>query len=306
MSTKQQTERVFWRAYVRARADLFEQQAITYSNDGSGQPSMDGIQKQLDLARQATGIRIGHPSSRRRLFSTRPRASIEGAFVHLHTADIMLTQLLPPEEMDARSPYVLARLRECLSPRDQRVRTAEAELLRCKVASHRRAALAYAMRTVYTIADQQHARIRSFRHVLIVGTIVLALVVAGVVAVGYSAPSAIPLCFNPTLTAATQQQQQQSTTGQRACPAGKGHPAPGDVGLVALLGLLGGALSAAVASASSAAPPRPMRFPSRCRSSSSRSGRSRPWLGSCCCMASSCPACQSSTAKARSWPTRSC
>jgi hypothetical protein len=131
-------------------------------------------------------------------------------------------------------------------PRDQRVRTAEAELLHCKVASHRRAALAYAMRTVYTIADQQHARIRSFRHVLIVGTIVLTLVVAGVVAVGYSAPSAIPLCFNPTLTTATQQQQ-QSTTGQRACPAGKGHPAPGDVGLVALLGLLGGALSAAVA-----------------------------------------------------------
>jgi hypothetical protein len=85
------------------------------SNDGSGQPSMDGIQKQLDLARQATGIRIGHPSSRRGLLSTRPRASIEGAFVHLHTVDIMLTQLLPPEEIDARSPYVLARLRECLS-----------------------------------------------------------------------------------------------------------------------------------------------------------------------------------------------
>jgi len=34
---------------------------------------------------------------------------------------------------------------------------------------------------------------------------------------------------------------------QSVPPAGKGHPAPGDVGLVALLGLLGGALSAAVA-----------------------------------------------------------
>jgi hypothetical protein len=250
MSTQQQKERTFWRAYVRARADLFEQQASLYSRaakDDPRQPATDCIRKQLDLARKATGMRVGQRSSNWNPFSTRPRASIEGAFVHLHTADIMLTHLLPTEEVDARAPYVLARLRECLSPRDERVRRAEAEF-HCKVFSHRRAALANAMRTVYTIADQQHARVRSFKNALIIATIVLAVVVAVVVAVGYSAPTAIPLCFNPGVTTATPQQP-QPTPGQEnlACPGGKGHPAPGDVMLVALLGLLGGALSAAVA-----------------------------------------------------------
>jgi hypothetical protein len=56
------------------------------------------------------------------------------------------------------------------------------------------------MRISYDAADQQYAHVRSFRNVLITGTIVLSLMVLAVCLLGARYPKAIPLCFNPSST----------------------------------------------------------------------------------------------------------
>jgi hypothetical protein len=90
------------------------------------------------------------------------------------------------------------------------------------------------MKVSYEAADEQHARLRHLRNVLIVATGMLVVLVVAVCLVGSNYPGAIPLCFNPS--------------SGPACPStDTGPPHPGDVAIVALMGVLGGAMSATLA-----------------------------------------------------------
>ena len=117
-----------------------------------------------------------------------------------------------------------------------------------------------ALRLGYEIKDAQHAQLRSFRSVVYGTTLALAVVVIALCLIGASFPDAIPLCFAPTPT--TQQPGTVTTTTTRPpgpttttvgqpnaiCPseeqppepnpAPRRLPAPGDVTLTALFGLL--------------------------------------------------------------------
>jgi hypothetical protein len=98
--------------------------------------------------------------------------------------------------------------------------------------SPRRAAFREAMKVSYEAADEQHARVRSLRNVLMIAAALLAALVALVCLVGWRVPDAIPLCF----------------TAESACPStDRGTPESGDVAIVALMGILGGAMSATFA-----------------------------------------------------------
>ena len=98
----------------------------------------------------------------------------------------------------------------------------------------RRAALREAMQVSYEAADELHAQARGFRNVLVIATVVLTLLVVAVCLFGTLRPSTIPLCFEPS-------------PGKVACPASAHATGPSsfDVIIVALMGLLGGALSVA-------------------------------------------------------------
>jgi hypothetical protein len=86
------------------------------------------------------------------------------------------------------------------------------------------------MKFAYEAADEQHARARSLRNTLITAAALLTVLVAAVCTVGFIFPDAIPLCF------------------ESACPSTAGNtPQSGDVPMVALMGMLGGALSATFA-----------------------------------------------------------
>jgi hypothetical protein len=97
----------------------------------------------------------------------------------------------------------------------------------------RRVRLRNIVRLGYDASDEQHARLRSFRNVVAVATLVLTLLTIGIAILGAFSPSSIPLCFQPE-------------GKPMACPTGK-QPTGGDAALVATLGLLGGALSGALA-----------------------------------------------------------
>jgi hypothetical protein len=82
--------------------------------------------------------------------------------------------------------------------------------------------------------DRLHSRVRVFRNIVLVTTLLLTLFVSIFVVCVATHPSTVPLCF-PT-----------PKTDVMSCPAGLGKSSSRDVQAVALLGLLGGALAAAV------------------------------------------------------------
>jgi hypothetical protein len=51
--------------------------------------------------------------------------SVGGAFANLHAARVVLVDLYAEEDIQAAAPAVLARLRACLPPADQRLKRAE-------------------------------------------------------------------------------------------------------------------------------------------------------------------------------------
>src|SRR5262249_47417462 len=103
------------------------------------------------------------------------------------------------------------------------------------------------MQVSYDAADEQHARVRSFRNVLITGAVLLSMLVIAVCLVGAWYPKTIPLCSNPSSTSAAA----AAPVPQKVCPtselADPYEPRGGDVAIVALMGVLGAALSATLA-----------------------------------------------------------
>jgi hypothetical protein len=211
-------------------------------------------------------------------------ASCEGAFANLHAAQVALVSLYSEEDIKVNIPAVLERLQKCLPETDQRLLKAKAALdpevnstgdrlagkphlngrsnlrqlipvARNHRANHncsddalaqRRAALRDAMQVGYEAQDDLYAQVRNFRNILFTGTVLLTLLVIAVCIVGAWRPGAIPLCFQPSNTAGT---SQLPTAGGESfvCPSTTGfaaRPTGGDVSVVALMGLLGGALSA--------------------------------------------------------------
>jgi hypothetical protein len=209
----------------------------------------------------------------------------KAAFVHLHLAQVGLVDLYTEEDILAHSPGVLARMQHCLAPTDRRRQVAEALfgpggsgastgttspqqnmaveralaetrktgsdvqllMIRRTVSSdsggngaatdlcQRRAAFREAMKISYEAADEQHARVRSLKNTLMIAAAVLTALVGAVCIVGLRFPDAIPLCFHPPGLPS-------------ACPSTGGNiPQPGDIPIVALMGILGGAMSATFA-----------------------------------------------------------
>jgi hypothetical protein len=255
-----------------------------WSAAASACPAHKAVKRHLDAARQAAGASDRQARTARRV-GLWSGGSVGGAFADLHAARVVLVDLYAEEDIQAAAPAVLARLRTCLPPTDQRRQRAEALfgaqtsgvladahrhgwLTRedriqptkprplifrgrpgCSASefASRRAALRDAMQVSYDAADQQYARVRSFRNVLITGTIVLSLLVLAVCLLGARNPKAIPLCFNPSSTstvAAVNALQKVCPTSETANPNA---PPRGDVAVVALMGVLGAALSATLA-----------------------------------------------------------
>jgi hypothetical protein len=165
--------------------------------------------------------------------------SIEAAFRKSHQAEAELARLYDDHEVQAEAPAAVARTDLALN-RDDPVRAEASRLLLLLPGPEKRALLSKVIQVGHEAGDGSHARLRNFRNILLMTTTSIAvLVLAFAIVVGFH-PSAVPFCFEPGTTPGG---------GAVACPSGDGpgaHPSALDVIVVAMLGLLGGALSAAV------------------------------------------------------------
>jgi hypothetical protein len=161
---------------------------------------------------------------------------IELAHQNMHAARAQIVLLYDPAEVRAEIVEAVARAEEALHPNDPRL-TAAHQLLSQGSPPPDRAAVSKIIEASFSAADQAHSRLRSFRNIIIITTLLLSVFLIAFVAYVHANPTVVPLCFNPT-----------GTSGQVVCPTshGQGGASGRDILAVTLIGLMGGALASAI------------------------------------------------------------
>ena len=175
---------------------------------------------------------------------------IEAAYQNLHAAEALIVNLYDKDEVAAEIPEAVARVNAGLSRDDERVVAAlelQHALTDGRPLARTRAQLQKAIDVGHAAADQTHTRLRGFRNTVLVSAALITLLVVSFVWYVYAHPSDVPLCFTPPHEEGLPASWVCPTTELTPVPEGGGPNSPGDVIVVALLGLLGGAFSAAVA-----------------------------------------------------------
>jgi hypothetical protein len=165
-------------------------------------------------------------------------ALVEAGYQNLHAARAQMIDVYDDADIEAEIPAAVARSQQTLHRDDPR--RALIDALRVQAIARQRAFLRRAIEDAYDSLDRQHERLRSFRNIILLLALCIAVLV-GITIIGVSSkPSIMPLCFAA---------DGSSADGIRLnCPTGTNVPSPssGDIMVVALLGLLGGALAAAM------------------------------------------------------------
>lgn len=172
---------------------------------------------------------------------------IEAAYQNLHAAEALIVGLYDSYEVEAEVPEALARVEASLDRDDPR-RRAVAALAAADTSPHldrARAELRKAIEVGHAAADHEHSRLRNFRNAVLISAAVTAVLVAGFTWYVTANPAAVSFCFTPT-PEPTQPAMLMCPTAEYAADDVDAGPASGDVIVVAMLGLLGGALAAAV------------------------------------------------------------
>jgi hypothetical protein len=195
----------------------------------------DGVRRLLRMAEEAA-------------YGVAPRTSpfgrwwrgtlVESAFQNLHAARAQMVDVYADDELAAEIPAAVARTQQTLHPDDPRRLVGEA--LPKMATGQQRAFLRHAIEDSYDAIDHQHGRLRNFRNIILMAALCIGVLVGATILIVRANPTYIPLCF--------------AANGESAegvllnCPTGtdvtSNHSS--DIVVVALLGLLGGALAAAV------------------------------------------------------------
>jgi hypothetical protein len=233
-----------WRAIVLTRIDSLqcEVAALQGTADADDQAVIDGVNAMLTSAREAMSAR------KARLRGWWSGVWVERAWRCVHEAEALLATQLPLPRLRVGYPDVQASARHSLRPNDPR-RT-KIEMWLCDQPQDdgptvERARYVAALRWTRSESDNAHARVRSFRNVVVITTLAMTLVALGLVLVGFLARDALPVCVEPTQGTAGDVADQP--TLQRISPTGGTRPSRGDVPLVAFVGLVGAALASALA-----------------------------------------------------------
>jgi hypothetical protein len=191
-----------------------------------------GVGRLIDRAQKAANRVDPYPS---RLMNWWRGTLVEAAYRNLHEARAQMVDLYDAHELNAEIPSVVSRVHSTMHLSDpRRVSTADLQSLS---AADQRAWLRRLISDSYDALDMKYSRLRNFRNVILSAAFVLAMLTGLTVLLMWFRPSFISLCFPA------------GETGLLNCPSQAGADAPSgwDVIVVALLGLLGGALATSVA-----------------------------------------------------------
>jgi hypothetical protein len=175
------------------------------------------IRLHLEAAREAARAEKLQPKKRFRIFRNGPL--IERAMSNLDAAEAHLLNLAPADYIYGQMPCLLRHVRSHLPPTDPARQEFEriAQRLGIKDPDHplvqnpkgptlaekeeivedERGKIVTTVRAASSAALREHVRLRSFRNVVVVTSIAMALLAIGVAITGLLSPTLIPLCFAP-------------------------------------------------------------------------------------------------------------
>jgi hypothetical protein len=217
---------------LRTRVDV----AAARGLDPDERVVADGVRAHLDRATNAAFRRDPLPG---RWANWWRGTLVETAYRHMHAAELELIDLYTNAEMQAEIPAAVARARTALNREDVRQWTIEG--LRALPPAQVRPQLRRITEDSFAAMDAQHGQLRSFRNILLMAAALITVLVAVTLGVVAFHPKVLPLCF-------PFERNSVPVDGLLNCPTRSGTRAPsgGDVLIVALLGLLGGALTASI------------------------------------------------------------
>lgn len=172
---------------------------------------------------------------------------IEAAYQNLHAAEALIVGLYDHEEGEAEIPEALARVEASLDRDDPR-RRAVAELATTAASlgpDRARAEVRKAIEVGHAATDHEHSRLRNFRNTVLIAAALTAALVTGFTWHVAANPTEVSFCCIPT-PEPTQPAMLMCPTAEYVADGSNDGPASEDVIVVAMLGLLGGALAAAV------------------------------------------------------------
>ncbi|MFG1610234.1 hypothetical protein [Actinoplanes sp. NPDC049265] len=174
-------------------------------------------------------------------------ASVERAYLHLHSAKIFLVDVLPEPEFAAIVPEVATRLGQALGRNDPR-RVEGERALQTSTGPVRRAAVKQAMEIAYDASDEEYTRLRDFRNIIVLAAAAITLLTGLLIFFVAQTPDAVPMCFDPAVTAPPDAGQAVTAVAPNVCPRGAPlRPGRADILIISGLGALGGALGALIA-----------------------------------------------------------
>lgn len=175
-----------WREQIRARADALEK--VAEWMDGDAPAAVQGF---LEQARDAISKNSYRPAAR--------RARIERASAQLHDAEAALLARADEAYLKGLLPAVTNHVVAHL-PTSNQERLWTEQLAKSpppSLGGEHRAGLTSAYAAASEAARREHARLRSFRSVVMITSVALLLFAGGVALVGWQQPAWIPLCYSP-------------------------------------------------------------------------------------------------------------
>ena len=225
--------------------------------------ALEAIDRHLDAAKLAAegGGYDGLSGPFKRFRAGVGGASVERANGHIDAAEIELLRLAPEPYLRGQLPNLVGHVTAHLpkdDPRRRRIKEIAEEARTRVTTDDEREVVAAAVRRTSLESRREVTRVRSFRNLLVVCSLVLTVAVAGLVLLAASSPSTVPLCFHPEGTVvcpthtvavggASASEPEDPQTQQAVDEAIRSTAAGWDVPLVALLGVIAAALAAATA-----------------------------------------------------------
>ncbi|MDF2732757.1 MAG: hypothetical protein K0S92_1390 [Desertimonas sp.] len=249
-----------WQAEVLARVAVAEAMA---ESAGATTAPTPAAERTLGRIQRLLGDTREHATSGgsflRRASGWRGGGPIERAWRDLHSAEILLVDVVSLEELSSQRPSVRSMAARVLPGSDPRALAVEHRLTNpawddletvknTPTEVRLRREFASALTWVNDGCDKTFTRVRSFRNIVLATTLGLLVVATGLGILGAFNPSSIPVCFNAGTVTAEQIRGEASPTAQVVCPTGAATgPSGGDVPLVLVVGLAAGAFAAALA-----------------------------------------------------------
>lgn len=250
-----------WRAEVLARVAVLQARAESVcaaAGDSGRAERCARIEQLLVETKAQAGVK---QKRGRRLRDWRNGGPIERAWRNVHSAEVLLAEVVGLGELSSQRPAVRSLAKRVLPAKDARTQAIE-QWLSDKVwnkvqdeddedskrSTRLRREYVAALTWVNDACDKNFTRVRSFRNVVLAASIGLALVAIGLGVIGAVNPRTLPLCFDAGMLTIEDARGDGGPIGQTVCPTGaRRGPTGGDVPLVLVVGLAAGAFAGALA-----------------------------------------------------------